>query len=71
MIIITIINWLAFIGTISMVRNRPKILNEIMAKVKWKDAKVLWRKKYLAYNMITLSVHLGVSWTFLAVCTIF
>lgn len=68
MIIITIINWLAFIGTISLVRNRPKVSNEVMISVKWENSKVLWKKKYLAYNSITLSVFLGVSWAFLATC---
>ena len=68
MIVITVINWLVFLGTILLVRNKPKQRIEARIKVRWSHAKILWKKKYIAYNAVALSVFLGVSWNFIASC---
>jgi hypothetical protein len=37
-------------------------------RVIWGDIKLLWRNKYIAYNIIPISVILGVDWTYFLLC---
>lgn len=70
----SIITALAIIATISflactlLVKNHPKIRIESKKKVQWSHARDLWRQKFTAYNIVMVSVFLGVSWTFLSQC---
>lgn len=60
---------LSFVLSVLLVKNRPKVRIEAKKKVEWRHAKDMWRQKFTAYNIIMVSVFLGVSWTFLSQCT--
>ena len=73
--IITIDNIMLFIASFAtlsfflsaiLVKNKPKVSIEPKIKVKWSHAKDLWRHKFTSYNIIMVSVFLGVSWAFLS-----
>lgn len=63
-IIISSLAALSLIISLLIVRNKPKVRIEKKRKIKWLDFKELWRQKYTAYNAVTSSAFLGVSWSF-------
>lgn len=70
-LVIAIINSLSFLVTFILVKNRPDKIIERINKVEWSHAKMLWRNKFMSYNLVALSVYLGVSWSFQGQCNFF
>lgn len=63
-LILAILSTVAFLLSLILVKNKPKVPIEKIEKVSWKHAKLIWKQKYLVFNVVASSAFIGLSWSF-------